>query len=69
MTFPLMLACGPDGTVLILLGGAAAVGLACVGSMIAGIFCLFTPRRTMGMWLVSIPAALIAVFVAWLRTQ
>ena len=69
MTFPVLLACGPDGTMLLLLGGAGAVALACVGSMIAGIVCLFTPRRTMGLWLVSVPAAVIAVFVAWLRTQ
>jgi len=62
------LACGPDGSILLLfaaiIGGG---GLLCAGSMVAGIVCLCKTRKTLGLWLIFLPMLLVAAVLGWLQ--
>ena len=63
------LACGPDGAMLLILGGMAAGALVLTVSFLAGFVCLFTSKRKLGVWLTSIPAVIGGLIYVWVQQQ
>lgn len=62
-----LLACGPDGSILVLavavVGGG---GLLCLGSFVTGVICLCGSHKTLGLWLVFIPIMIVGALLGWL---
>ena len=50
-----LLACGPSGPLLLLLGGLALGSVILIVSFLVGFLCLFTSRWKLGLWLTALP--------------
>lgn len=63
------MACGPDLTMLLVLGAGALGAFVITVSFLVGFICLFTSKRKLGIWLTLIPAVLFGLAYVWVQSQ